>query len=35
MDDVGAVAATNAVYGTPYFIPAATRNVLVSLRWDI
>ena len=35
MDDVYAVAAQERVYGTPYYIPAATRNAFVSARWDL
>ena len=35
MGDVYAVASEGKVYGTPYYIPAATRNWAFSLRWDI
>ena len=35
MDDVYAVASEGTVYGTPYYIPAATRNWAFSLRWDL
>ena len=35
MDDVYAVASEGAVYGTPYYIPAATRNVFASVKVDL
>ena len=34
MDDVYAVASEGEIYGTPYFIPAATRNAFLSIQWE-
>ena len=35
MDDVYAVASEGKVYGTPYFIPAATRSAFLSMQWKL
>lgn len=34
MDDVYAVASEGKIYGTPYYIPAATRNSFLSAQWS-
>ncbi|HRU22870.1 MAG TPA: TonB-dependent receptor [Candidatus Latescibacteria bacterium] len=35
VDDVYAVASQNAIYATPYFIPAAPRNAFFSIQWEL
>jgi len=35
VDDVYAVASQNAIYATPYFIPAAPRNAFLSIQWEL